>query len=80
MINYFFFIFKKNLDILKIWAIIFFIILVDTYIERFTGSNIFGFGKLEIDGIPQPYGDRVTSFFRTEPITGAFLCGFALLY
>ena len=79
MINYFFFISERNLDILKIWAIIFFIILVDTYIERFTGSNIFGFGKLEIDGIPQPYGDRVISFFRTEPITGAFLCGFCFI-
>ena len=79
MINYFFFINEKNLNILKIWATIFFIILVDTYIERFTGSNIFGFGKLEIDGVPQPGGDRVMSFFRNEPITGAFLCGFCFV-
>ena len=79
MINYFFFINKKNLNILKIWATIFFIVLVDTYIERFTGSNIFGFGKLEIDGVPQPGGDRVMSFFRDEPITGAFLCGFCFI-
>ncbi len=79
MINYFFFINEKNLNILKIWATIFFIILVDTYIERFTGSNIFGFGKLEIDGVPQPGGDRVMSFFINEPITGAFLCGFSFV-
>ncbi len=79
MINYFFFINEKNLNILKIWATIFFIVLVDTYIERFTGSNIFGFGKLEIDGVPQPGGDRVMSFFRDEPITGAFLCGFCFI-
>ena len=79
MINYFFFINEKNLNILKIWATIFFIILVDTYIERFTGSNIFGFGKLEIDGVPQPGGDRVMSFFINEPITGAFLCGFCFV-
>ena len=79
MINYFFFINEKNLNILKIWATIFFIILVDTYIERFTGSNIFGFGKLEIDGVPQPGGDRVMSFFRNEPITGAYLCGFCFV-
>ena len=79
MINYFFFINEKNLNILKIWATIFFIVLVDTYIERFTGSNIFGFGKLEIDGVPQPGGDRVMSFFRHEPITGAFLCGFCFI-
>ena len=79
MINYFFFINEKNLNILKIWATIFFIILVDTYIERFTGSNIFGFGKLEIDGVPQPGGDRVMSFFINEPITGAYLCGFCFV-
>ncbi len=76
MINYFFFINEKNLNILKIWTTIFFIVLVDTYIERFTGSNIFGFGKLEINGVPQRHGERVISFFRTEPIAGAFLCGF----
>ena len=49
------------------------------YIERFTGSNILGFGKLEIDGVPQPYANRVISFFRTEPIAGAFLCGFGFI-
>ena len=79
MINYFFFVNEKNSNILRIWAIIFFIVLVDTYIERFTGSNILGFGKLEINGIPQPYGERVISFFRTEPIAGAYLCGFSFI-
>ena len=79
MINYLFVIDKKNLNIFKIWATIFFIVLVDVYIERFTGSNIFGFGKLEINGIPQPYANRVISFFRTEPIAGAFLCGFCFI-
>ena len=79
MINYLFVIDKKNLNILKIWTTIFFIVLVDVYIERFTGSNIFGFGKLEINGVPQPYANRVISFFRTEPIAGAFLCGFCFI-
>ena len=79
MVNYIFFINEKNSIILKIWAIIFFIVLVDVYIERFTGSNIFGFGKLEINGVPQPYADRIISFFRTEPIAGAFLCGFCFI-
>ncbi len=79
MVNYFFFIKEKNLNIFKIWATIFFIVLVDTYIERFTGSNIFGFGKLEINGVPQPNGERVVSFFKDEPIAGAFLCGFCFI-
>ena len=79
IVNYFFFINEKNFKILKIWATIFFIVLVDVYIERFTGSNIFGFGKLEINGVPQPNGNRVMSFFRNEPIAGAFLCGFCFI-
>ena len=70
---------EKNSIILKIWVIIFFIVLIDVYIERFTGSNIFGFGKLEINGVPQPYADRIISFFRTEPIAGAYLCGFCFI-
>ena len=79
MVNYIFFINGKNSITLKIWAIIFFIVLIDVYIERFTGSNIFGFGKLEINGVPQPYADRIISFFRTEPIAGAYLCGFCFI-
>ena len=79
MINYLFFINEKSLNILKTWSIIFFIVLIDIYIERFTGSNIFGFGKIEINGISQDHGPRVTSFFRNEPIAGAFICGFCFL-
>ena len=79
MTNYLFFVFKKGADAFKIWTVIFFIVLVDIYIERFTGSNIFGFGKIEIDGVPQPHGVRVVSFFRTEPIAGAFICGFTFI-
>ena len=44
MINYFFFINEKNSNILKFWTIIFFIVLVDTYIERF--RVIFLFWKI----------------------------------
>ena len=47
MVNYLFFINKKNLNIFKIWTIICFIVLIDIYIERFTGSNILGFEILE---------------------------------
>ena len=79
MVNYLFSINEKNLDIFKIWTIIFFIVLIDIYIERFTGSNIFGFGKIEIDGIRQPHGQRIISFFRNEPIAGSFICGFSFM-
>ena len=61
------------------FGVIFFIVLIDVYIERFTGSNIIGLGKIEIDGVPQPHGKRVLSFFRNEPIAGAYLCGFSFI-
>ena len=79
VINYLFFVSEKNINILKIWSTVFFVVLVDIYIERFTGSNILGFGKIDINGVPQPYGDRVISFFRNEPIAGSFICGFSFI-
>ena len=79
IVNYIFFVDEKNSNILKIWTLIFFIVLADVYIERFSGSNILGFGKEEVNGIPQPYGERVISFFKTEPIAGAYLCGFCFM-
>ncbi len=79
MINYLFFVSEKSLNILKIWTLVFFIVLIDIYIERFTGSNILGFSySLIADGI-QTRGYRVVSFFRTEPIPGAFICGFSFI-
>ena len=50
--------------------------MFDIYVERFTGSNLLGYGKVQIDGILQPHGLRVVSFFKTEPIAGAFVTGF----
>ena len=48
--------------------------LVDVYIEYFSGSNIFGWG-----GEGEPYANRIVSFFKNEPISGAFLSGFILM-
>ena len=62
MVNYLFFIDEKNFNIFKIWTIICFIVLIDI-------------GKVEINGVLQPHGDRVISFFRNEPIAGAFFNG-----
>ena len=35
MVNYLFFIFEKSSNAFKIWTIIFFIVLIDIYVERF---------------------------------------------
>ena len=73
-LNYFFFVFQKNFRIFNIWAIFFVIFVMDVYFERFSGANIFGWGKLD-----ELHGTRVVSFFKDEPIVGAFLNGFIFL-
>ena len=60
--------FKK---VITFWSIIISIVLVDVFIESFSGKNILGFGEL--------YGKRVVSFFKDEPIVGGFLNGFYLI-
>ena len=72
-INYFFqdqAFFKK---VLNFWSIVIFIVLIDIFIESFTGTNIFGFGN-DIYG-----GDRIVSFFKDEPIVGGYLNAFYLM-
>ena len=79
MVNYLFYINEKKFNILKVWTIIFFIVLIDIYIERFTGSNILGFSTSLITDDIQTRGYRVVSFFKTEQIPGAFICGFSFI-
>ena len=77
-INYFFFHFNSR-KILNYWTILFSIFVFDVYYEYFVGSNIFGWGALEIDGVEQPHALRIISFFKDEPIAGAFMSGFIFL-
>ena len=78
-INYFFYLTSNNQKVFKFWLFILLIFLFDVYFERFSGSNILGYGKIEIDGVAQPNGDRVMSFFKDEPVSGAFIFGFIFL-
>ena len=77
-INYFFYNYNSR-KILDYWVILFSIFLSDVFIEYFFGSNIFGWGAIEINGVPQPHGPRVVSFFKDEPIAGAFLISFMFM-
>ena len=70
---------RNNKYLFKFWTLIFLCVVIDIYIERFTGSNLFGYGKIQIDGVLQPHGPRVVSFFKTEPIAGAFVTGFIFI-
>ena len=73
-LNYFFYVSIKNSKIFNIWVIFFIIIVIDVYFERFSGANIFGWGSSD-----ETHGTRVVSFFKDEPIVGAFLNGFIFL-
>ena len=71
-INYFFInktFFKK---VFKFWFLIIFIVVIDVFIESFTGKNILGFGG-------EIYNERIVSFFKDEPIVGGYLNGFYLI-
>ena len=78
-VNYFFYISNKEKKFLDLWVIFFIIFVTDVLIEKFTGSNILGWGAIEINGIPQPHGNRIVSFFKDEPITGSFLLSFTFM-
>ena len=69
--NYFFIDEKFLKKVFKFWSIVIFIVLIDVFIESFTGKNILGFGEL--------YGKRIVSFFKDEPIVGGYLNGFYLI-
>ena len=69
--NYFFLYFKKSTTVYKIWFLAIFVIIIDSFVEFFFGRNILGYGEL--------YGDRIVSFFKDEPIVGAYLNGFILI-
>ncbi len=70
-INYFFCYFSKFDKILFFWFIIISIAVFDTYFEYYYGTNILGFG-----GVHEIYGPRVVSFFKDEPVMGAYIFGF----
>ena len=71
-INFFFKISKNENKFLNFWSIIILIVIFDSFIEFGFGTNLLGYG----DDI---YVDRIVSFFKDEPIVGAYLLGFNFL-
>ena len=69
--NYFFIqseFFKK---VFKFWILTMLILLLDVFIESFTGQNILGYGD--------PTGRRILTFFKDEAIVGGYLNAFYLI-
>ena len=48
-----------------------FVVLIDVFLESFSGQNILGYGS--------DYGPRIVSFFKNEPIVGGYLNAFYLI-
>ena len=67
-INYFF---KQKLFFEKVflsWSLFFLVIVVDIFIESYSGTNILGYGG--------GHAERLVSFFKDEPIVGGFINAF----
>ena len=73
-INFFFYQNNYNTYALKPWLIIFLIFIFDVFFERFYGTNILGYGAIDTS-----HGPRIVSFFKDEPIAGAYINGFSFL-
>ena len=73
-INYFFFKIRYDFSVFKTWLIIFVIFIFDVFFEWFFGKNLLGYGALE-----SAHGTRIVSFFKDEPIAGAYINGFLFL-
>ncbi len=69
--NFFFYRYQNFKKIFLVWFIIISIITFDVFIESYSGTNIVGYGAR--------YGERIVSFFKDEPIVGAYLNAFYLL-
>ena len=73
-VNYFFFKFENSNKLFNTWLILILVISIDIFIEFIFGRNLFGYG-----GIDEPHGTRVVSFFKDEPVAGAFVYGFSFI-
>ena len=73
-VNYFFFKFENSNKLFNTWLILILVISIDIFIEFIFGRNLFGYGRID-----QPYGTRVVSFFKDEPVAGAFVYGFSFI-
>ena len=73
-VNYFFYNGQKNKKIFLYWTFIISFVALDIFIERFTGTNFFGFSAgTSIEN------QRIVSFFKDEAIPGSFIYGFSFI-
>ena len=71
VVNYFFNSSNKSNNIFVFWSLIVIIVALDSFIEFSFGKNILGYGE--------KYGDRIVSFFKDEPVVGAYINAFIFI-
>ena len=76
VINYFFFSKSNGKNVFIFLTIIFSIFIFDVFVEKFSGTNMLGFGAETTNGVNQT---RIVSFFKDEAIAGAFINGFVFI-
>jgi len=69
--NYFFNSSNKANNIFSFWFLIIIIVVFDSFIEFSFGRNILGYGER--------YGERIVSFFKDEPVVGAYINAFMFI-
>ena len=71
VVNYFFNLSNKSNNIFVFWSLIIIIVALDSFIEFSFGRNILGYGE--------KYGARIVSFFKDEPVVGAYINAFIFI-
>ena len=71
VVNYFFNSSNKANNIFTFWSLIIIIVVFDCFIEFSLGRNILGYGE--------KYGERIVSFFKDEPVVGAYINAFIFI-
>ena len=80
LVNYFFYLKSNGENVFIVWSVIICIFITDIFIERFSGTNILGFGAQPVHGLNQRASmTRVVSFFKDEAVAGAFVNGFIFI-
>ncbi len=80
VVNYFFYLKSNGENVFIFWSVLICIFITDIFIERFSGTNILGFGAQPDHGLNSRASmTRVVSFFKDEPVAGAFVNGFIFI-
>ena len=66
---------SENLKLIfKVWSLTILIVVIDIFIEKIFGKNIFGYSAVNSAG-----SQRIVSFFKDEAIPGSFIHAFSFM-